>query len=101
MNNNKKIFSSTRIPEAISSRPFIRENGEVEGDPRIIRDLGVESWDELPLDISAASSTASSVQQTATSASGFTKDADKTAPKAAPKTASSVAISRQPAAAPG
>ena len=48
----------------------------VEGNPRIIRDL-VESWDEPPLDISAASSTAGLVQQAATAASGFTKDAPR------------------------
>ena len=89
MNDNKKIFSSTRIDEAISSRLFILENGEVEGNLRIIRDLGVESWDEPPLDISATSSTASSVQQTATEASGFTNDADKTATKTASSHASS------------
>ena len=41
----------------------------MEGNPRIIRDLGVESWDEPPLDISAASNSA---------------------PKTASKTASSV-----------
>ena len=55
----------------------------MEGNPRIIRDLGEESWDEPPLDISAATS----VQQ-ATAASGSTKDADKTAPKTATKSAS-------------
>ena len=39
--------------------------------------LEVDGWDELPLDISAASSTAGSVQHTATAATGFTKDVDK------------------------
>ena len=73
----------------------------MEGNLRIIRDLGVKSWDEPPLDISETSSTASSVQQTAKAASGFTKDSDKTAPNTASSHASSVAFSRQLAAAQG
>ncbi len=58
MNNNnqntKKIFSSTRINEAITSGPFIRENGQVDGNPRALGAVA-ENWDEPPFEATTAS----------------------------------------------
>jgi hypothetical protein len=44
-NFRNKIFSSTRIDEAVVRRPFLQGQGEVDGNPRAMRDLP-PGWEE-------------------------------------------------------
>jgi hypothetical protein len=41
----RKILSSTRMDNTVGSRPFIQEQGEVDGNPSIMRDLSGR-WEE-------------------------------------------------------